>query len=285
MQACRQVLVFDLGLPFMNKQLICAALFFTVPSMAYAQHAPGVTAVPSTPMPMARPAAVAPMPVAHAVPATASHAAAHPHASPIATGRPAPHNTSRPSTSPRPNKYSPRQANPNFVPGPEFIDEAPVPGLGFDYPHFFAVHPNWQREHPSTGAIFPFVGGGLYIPVPYDAVAATENETADSNDAVAGEPANPDVYENTNPREAEPASTRVRSRSDSAPAPANTTEYVFVRRDGTVFFAVAYSWADGKLQYMTQDGLRKFASLDTLDLQATQQFNEQSGQTLTTPSL
>lgn len=158
-----------------------------------------------------------------------------------------------------------------------------MPGLGFDYAHFFAVHPNWQRDHPSTGAVFPFVGGGLYIPVPYYEAAAAGNETADSNDSVAGEPANQDANENTNPREVEPASTRVRSRPSSAPAPANTSEYVFIRRDGTVFFALAYSWADGKLQYITQDGLRKFAPLDTLDLKATQQFNEQSGQTLSPP--
>lgn len=269
----------------MSKPLICAALFFTVTSLAYAQHAPGVTAAPSAPVPMAGPVAAAPM--AHAVPATAPHAAAtaRPYASPTVTVRPAPRSTSRPSTGSRPTKYPPRAVNPNFVASSDFADEAAVPGLGFDYAHFFAVHPNWQRDHPSTGAVFPFVGGGLYIPVPYYEAAAAGNEAADYNDSVAGEPANQDANENTNPREVEPASTRVRSRPSSAPAPANSSEYVFIRRDGTVFFAVAYSWVDGKLQYITQDGLRKIALLDSLDLKASQQFNEQSGQTLTAPSL
>src|SRR5208282_3179291 len=44
-----------------------------------------------------------------------------------------------------------------------------VPGLGFDYPHYFATHPN-ARNHVGnfTGFIFPFVGGGIYLPVPLD---------------------------------------------------------------------------------------------------------------------
>ena len=29
--------------------------------------------------------------------------------------------------------------------------------------------------------------------------------------------------------------------------------YVFVRRDGTLFFAVAYSWESGNLSYVTQE--------------------------------
>ena len=270
----------------MSKQLICAALFLAISAPSYAQHVPGVMAVPATP-PMARPAAVAPMLMAHATPATAAHAAAtaRPHAGLAINGRPAPRSTSRPGAGSRPSQYPRRPVNPNFVAGSDFADEAAVPGLGFDYAHFFAVHPNWQREHPSTGAVFPFVGGGLYIPVPYYEAAAADNETEDSNDSVAGEPANQDVNEITNPREAEPASSRMRPHSNSAPASANIPEYVFVRRDGTVFFAVAYSWTDGKLQYITRDGLRKLALLDSLDLKATQQFNEQSGQTLTTPAL
>jgi hypothetical protein len=55
----------------------------------------------------------------------------------------------------------------------------------------------------------------------------------------------------------------------------NVPEYVFVRRDGTVFFAVAYSWEQGSLRYISRDAL---------DLKATQQFNEERGLTFRSPA-
>ncbi|MGB6884775.1 MAG: hypothetical protein WBE10_12065, partial [Candidatus Acidiferrum sp.] len=54
-------------------------------------------------------------------------------------------------------------------------------------------------------------------------------------------------------------------------------EYVFVRRDGTLFFATAFAWENGTLRYITREGLRHTMSLDQLDLNATQQFNQQRG--------
>jgi hypothetical protein len=51
-----------------------------------------------------------------------------------------------------------------------------------------------------------------------------------------------------------------------------------------VFFAVAYSWVNGNLQYITQEGLRKIAPLTTLDLDATSQFNEQRGVPFRSPA-
>jgi hypothetical protein len=67
------------------------------------------------------------------------------------------------------------------------------------------------------------------------------------------------------------------THSKSSPPLAPAAEYIFVRRDGTVFFAVAYSWVNGSLQYITRDGYRKLASTTTLDMEATTQFNEQRG--------
>ncbi len=54
-------------------------------------------------------------------------------------------------------------------------------------------------------------------------------------------------------------------------------QFVFVRRDGTLFFAVAYSWENGTLRYVTSQGLRHTVTQDALDLDATRQFNEQRG--------
>jgi len=44
-----------------------------------------------------------------------------------------------------------------------------------------------------------------------------------------------------------------------------------------VFFAVAYAWEKGTLRYITSQGLRRTVTQDTLDLDATRQFNEQRG--------
>jgi hypothetical protein len=60
-------------------------------------------------------------------------------------------------------------------------------------------------------------------------------------------------------------------------APPDDEQFVFVRRDGTVFFAVAYSWEKGTLRYITSQGLRRIVTQDALDLDATREFNEQRG--------
>jgi hypothetical protein len=68
------------------------------------------------------------------------------------------------------------------------------------------------------------------------------------------------------------------AQPESAPAPPRDVEqYVFVRRDGSLVFAVAYTWENGTLRYITPDGLRRSIGRDALDLNATQQFNEQRG--------
>jgi hypothetical protein len=69
-----------------------------------------------------------------------------------------------------------------------------------------------------------------------------------------------------------------------SPAPRETPEYVFVRRDGGLLFAVGYSWENGMLRYVTRDGIRRSVSRDSLDIDATQQFNEQRGLSFRVPA-
>ena len=64
----------------------------------------------------------------------------------------------------------------------------------------------------------------------------------------------------------------------------DASEYVFVRRDGGLLFAVAYSWDNGTLQYVTRDGVRKSVTQDALDMNATLQFNEQRGLNFRVPA-
>ncbi len=160
-------------------------------------------------------------------------------------------------------------------------DTYATPGLGFDYAHYAAVHPLGDHHHFAGGGVVPFVGGGIYLPSGgyYVDGAAPQESVEESQETDANEPV--DAAEVAAPEQA-PVSTRARTKP--YPVPAASPEYIFVRRDGTVFFAVAYSWQNGNLQYVTQDGFRKLASQNTLDLDATTQFNEQRGLVFHSPA-
>jgi hypothetical protein len=118
---------------------------------------------------------------------------------------------------------------------------------------------------------FPFFDGGFILP---GAAAAVEDNSS-------AEAAQPEILDSEN----RDRGRRYRvSEPETAPPvgpdraePADNDEFVFVRRDGTVFFAVAYSWEKGTLRYITSQGLRRTVTQDALDLDATRQFNEQRG--------
>jgi hypothetical protein len=150
-----------------------------------------------------------------------------------------------------------------------------VPGLGFDVPHLAAVCGPGAVGAGGIGNqipfFFPFSGGGFFIPSSTVVEEqGTEPETQEADDAAA---------------EVAQAPRRTRAPRPAPPTPAETAdaplrqpgEFVFVRRDGTVFFAIAYAWENGTLRYITSEGLRRSLARDALDLDATQQFNEQRG--------
>src|SRR5580704_13472880 len=164
-----------------------------------------------------------------------------------------------------------------------------VPGLGFDYPHFAATHPNGihdrDRDRRFDSGFFPlFFGGGFGVPLfpdDFEEAPAPDAQAVD-NGQVAPEPVQPAPrpgdYEL---RQIRPSAAQVAAQA--APEP-ETEPYVFVRRDGTVFFANAYAWENGTLRYITTEGLRRSVTADKLDLNATQQFNEQRGLTFRLPA-
>lgn len=173
-----------------------------------------------------------------------------------------------------------------------------VPGLGFDYSHLAAVGGSRGRGRGRFGdhdrdhdrrrdfvAYFPFFGGGYYEPLfpeEYDDTGTTadnqETEGVEPDYYPQGPPPRPEEYaQNYPPAPPAPVET-------AAPAkPAD--EYVFVRRDGTLFFAVAYAWENGTLRYVTGEGLRRSVEGNALDLDATKQFNEQRGLNFRLPAL
>jgi hypothetical protein len=156
------------------------------------------------------------------------------------------------------------------------FDDTPVPGLGFDFVHFAATHPNaFKGRHSSVGGFFPFFNGGFVIPsVP---TMVEEAPVDDSEDVVVDEaPRGRRVIV----QQAMPAASAPVEQGPVQPS----EEYVFVRRDGTVFFAVAYSWENGALRYITSQGMRGTVTREALDLSATQQFNEQRGLSFRLPA-
>jgi hypothetical protein len=165
-----------------------------------------------------------------------------------------------------------------FVGAPVAENDLGVPGLGFDYVHYAATHLNAGRHH-FEGGVVPFVGGGIYVPYPvYMEGGAPAESAAESSPAEIEQPA---PAEDAGVR---PADVAVRPYADSRAPAEPDSEYVFVRRDGTVFFAVAFTFDTANLRYITRDGLRKSAPLVSLDLAATQQFNEQRGLSPRLPS-
>lgn len=185
----------------------------------------------------------------------------------------------RPVSSPKPPvKSQSVPSNAIFVGAPVAENDLGVPGLGFDYVHYAATHPHAGRHH-FEGGVVPFVGGGIYVPYPvYMEGGAPAEFAAESSPAETEQPA---------PAEdaaARPGDVVVRSYANSRAPVEPDSEYVFVRRDGTVFFAVAFTFDSANLRYITRDGFRKSAPLASLDLAATQQFNEQRGLSPRLPS-
>lgn len=259
----------------MRRTVLAFLLVSALPLVAQAQQHGGGAISGAHPF-----VAAAPVAVAHAAPAVRSSISARPaiRNAPVSTRvSPAPRGT-RPTgwNQPRTPRRTNFSTDPVFPNGGFSNGDNPVPGFGFDFTHFFAVHPNARHHHfRDSGFVIPFIDGGFYLPVPaYDqgSPAPQADDTLASNQA-------PPV-EQTSTRDTEGSS---RDRWRSEPLPPDQTEYVFVRQDGSLIFAVAYSLITDRLQYVTAEGLRRTIPLNTLDFAATQQFNEQRGVSIRLP--
>jgi hypothetical protein len=169
-------------------------------------------------------------------------------------------------------------------------DCSSAPGFGFDAVHQAAVcgpgTVGFQRGGLAVPFFFPFFDGGFALP---GTVAAID-------DASEVEGARQEATE-AEIRDLRRRYRALQSQSMTAPAgalapvvettstvPGESDAFVFVRRDGTLFFAVAYAWENGTLRYVTGEGLRHTVTEDTLDLDATRQFNEQRGLSFRLPA-
>ena len=151
-----------------------------------------------------------------------------------------------------------------------------APGLGFDAVHQAAVCGSGtvgSRGRGLVPAFFPFFDGGFFLPGSQAAVegtSAADTSQAEESDIEARETSR-------RRRVSEPVTNPAPAGETAGAASTDNDGFVFVRRDGTIFFAVAYSWENGTLRYVTSQGLRHMVTQDALDLDATRQFNEQRG--------
>jgi hypothetical protein len=138
---------------------------------------------------------------------------------------------------------------------------------------------------PTTGVVLPFFGGAIYVPMPYYIDSSAPQEQAgDQQEEASNQPTdgNPGVAEQgQEPSVAMPSA----SRSSSSGINQALAQFVFVQRDGTKLYAVAYSFLNDKLHYVTKDGARRSVALDSLDFDATQKSNEDLGNTINLPGL
>jgi hypothetical protein len=173
-----------------------------------------------------------------------------------------------------------------------------VPGLGFDYPHLAAINGNRRMEGDRFDGEVPFGFGGFLLnspgfvdegQQPVDAPPAdTQVSVEDQNAAADANAAAEAYYAQRARRQSEGSRAATDTQPQAAPAPQapqpDVEQYVFVRRDGGVVFAVGYTWDKGTLRYVTPEGIRRSIGRDALDLKATQQFNEQRGLTFQAPA-
>jgi hypothetical protein len=173
--------------------------------------------------------------------------------------------------------------NPQFG-NSNFVSSENVPGLGFDYPHLAAVSPkNGQLGLGRNGRFrqtVPFGFGGFLLSTPEIVV---ENPQAVEEAQENADQVDPDMQAQFEAAQMQAYRAGQRSAAQqAAPPPApepepDSSSYVFVMRDGGVVFAVAYSWDNGTLRYVTPEGQRKSVAAESLDMTATQSFNESRG--------
>lgn len=162
----------------------------------------------------------------------------------------------------------------------------PVPGLGFDIPHLAAT-----RGAAAVGALpgqfsgttfgTAFLGGGFFIPTTPTIVVQVPPIVI-QQPIIMQQPATEDAEA---PEVRRPQTRKPAAVEEAPPEPVREVpEYVFLRRDGTTLFAVAYMWEKDRLLYVTREGLRRSVETRALDLDATRKFNEERGLTFRLPA-
>lgn len=162
------------------------------------------------------------------------------------------------------------------------------PGVGYCSPRRGFTLQGLNACPPNNAVVLPFSGGAIYVPIPYyaDAGAPGPEQPEVQEDASNQPPdsGNPQATDSAYPQGYNGAPTAVPYRSDANGMNQALAEFVFVQRDGSKLYAVAYSFVNDKLQYVTKEGIRRTIPLDSLDFDATQKINEDLGNTINLPA-
>lgn len=171
----------------------------------------------------------------------------------------------------------------------------PVPGLGFDYAHFAAINQNLGVRaliDPSTQLqlglarqilretpVLPFAAPFF---APSSAVILLQQPSPPVI-IIQQPPAPVEVEEGARSvRRVEQETVAAQPTTPPEP-PRELSEYVLVRRDGSVAFAVGVTTQAGRLVYVTRDGIRRSFPLADLDRDTTLRMNEERGISIRLP--
>lgn len=164
----------------------------------------------------------------------------------------------------------------------------PVPGLGFDFAHLAAISRNFKVSDFSvlstvqrlalTQPLTPIVPFGLpFFSAPAQVIVVPPPIVVIQQASAPAEP----VEVEARARSVEPRGSHEAFRP---PEPHDVGEFVLVRRDGRLVFAVAFSTQGDLLTYVTREGVRRSLPLVELDIETTRRMNEERGTTIHLPA-
>ena len=157
----------------------------------------------------------------------------------------------------------------------------PVPGLGFDFAHLAAINRNLdvralvdpvtQQRLALSERILRETGATSFAPIffPWSGAAFSQPPVV----VILQQP--PATAAPTEPAPA-PAPPAAAQAVPEQPVP-DVGEFVFVRRNGTLLFVVAFRQQDDRVIYVTREGLRLSVLVADLDVDATLRINEDRG--------
>jgi len=155
---------------------------------------------------------------------------------------------------------------------PNFAPLYTVPGLSFDIRSLAAAsRPGFGRRRGQYVSPFlwyyPFYSP--YADYSYEVQPPYEYPQQEAQPAPSPAPAAPSE---------EPSVS-----AELQPPPPDVGQFVLVRLDGQVIFVSAFMAVDGRITYVTREGVRRSFPISELDKQATRQINEANGTDISLP--
>lgn len=156
---------------------------------------------------------------------------------------------------------------------PNFGPISNVPGLSFNIK---ALAPADRRDRRRSRFVTPFLG---YSPFYSPYLDYSYDEPQPPYDDQQQQPPPQTAPRPRQFAASEPAS----DNAEPQPPPPEVGQFVLVRLDGQVLFAVAFTTVNGRLTYVTREGLRRSFPVAELDKDATRQMNDANGTSISLP--